>query len=215
MWITFVTKCTAIATASLVAAGIVWAGQQGGQAGDAGTKAAATTRIGLQVSGDKANQHNQNAASAVKPDATQLQSALPQPSRELSQKLDIRFETAWTEMAARMDKKAKTTSELEMAQLEKAELQKKAEHLQGWLAELDTPAVDSSGKELSQGGQAERIELYDTVAQQLERIKIDLRTQILKRRRRRLTSSAQMEVAQRQREVDELCGSACKQNSRP
>jgi protein involved in polysaccharide export with SLBB domain len=54
MWITFVTKCTAIATATLVAAGLVWAAQQGGGNAPVGDQNKSRVQVELLAANDQA-----------------------------------------------------------------------------------------------------------------------------------------------------------------
>ena len=202
MWITFVTKCTAVATATLVAAGIVFAAQQGGQGGDSDRKAAAKKGGELQVTAANAEGGPRTeSAEATHANKLSVNSFTKSPRT----KLDTRIDALWRDLAHQSNTKAELAAEIEMAQLDKAELQKKAEHLQGWLAELGTPGVDSSGKDLPQEQKEKKVELYKTIAKQLEAVKKDLKDRIqnisvysaeLER--------TQMRLAQQQREIDEL-----------
>jgi RNA polymerase sigma factor (sigma-70 family) len=202
MWVTFAAKCGAIVSAAALTAGIVWAAQQGGQAGDAGTKAVAKKKSDLQVVagkgavGDNVSTVDFTAGASQPADYVKFQN---------TSRLQNRIQEACHDLDKQMDEKVEKTARLEMDQLEKAELQRKAEHWQGWLAELDTPVVNSSGEELPKEAKQKRIELYSKVAKQLDDIKKDLRAQILKT----ATASAELEraqmiVAQLQRQIDEM-----------
>src|SRR6185436_9604755 len=105
---------------------------------------------------------------------------------------EVRLKRLWQDLGEQLTNKTGMAAELELHQVEKAGLQKKIEHLQGWLAELDTPAVDSSGKELPVEQKAKRRELFDSVSEKL----IEAKDELKKLSRNMAEASAELEQSQ-------------------
>jgi hypothetical protein len=193
MWITFATKCAAVVSAVALTGGIVWAAQQGGGQGDAGAKGPAK-KAALQVVAGKAAEGN--PAPTVDAKA---------PALKPAERLKKRIQDTRDLWSMYINERVDLTARLELAQLNKAALQRKIEHLEAWLNERDTPALNSPGQALPKEDRAANESLVDNVRARLEKCKGELEKQI------RTTADAsrqvdhvQFEITQHQRELDEL-----------
>ncbi len=201
MWVTFMTKCTAIVSTVALTAGIVWAAQQGGGAGDASTKAA-TKKSDLQVASGKAAEGHQLPTVDAKARTGQ---AVDYVKNQSASHLQDRIQETWSVLTKQMNERAETTASLELEELEKAALQRKIQYLQGLVNELDTPAVPSSGEDVPKEVREKRDQLRNTVTSQLDKAKGEMKTIVWATARLSAELElTQMKVAQRQREIDEL-----------
>ena len=205
MWFTFVTKCTAIVTATLVAAGIVWAAQQGDGNGKNATGPTAANRINMQVAAAGDVKGNQGPTATVDPNASQPAQEAARQQEQYTQKLKHRIEDLDDELRSKMNARSDKAARLEMEQIEKTSLQHELEHLRGMLLELDLPTVTPSDEKVTKEAQQKRLEArekvaarLETVKQQLEKLTLDaaLMTSELERR--------QLEVTRTQRRLEEL-----------
>jgi RNA polymerase sigma factor (sigma-70 family) len=200
MWFALATKCTAIVTAIALAGGIVLAAQNG----RGGVSSTSAGKANIELKNAAASTSNQQSA-AAESSAQPIPKTAYEKQREIVQKLAKRSESAWSELVSRMDEKAQKSAQLEIEQLEKAALQRKLEELQHQVANLDMRDVPVNGEERSKEDQKKRADILDKVVHELA----DTRNELLgKIKNTNQTAAeverAQMMVAQKQREVDEL-----------
>jgi RNA polymerase sigma factor (sigma-70 family) len=174
MWFTFVTKCTAIATATFVAAGIVWAAQQGDGNGKNATGPTAANRINMRVAAAGDVKGNQGPTATVDPNASQPSQEAARQQEQYTQKLKSRIEDLDDELRSKMNARSDKAARLEMEQIEKTSLQRELEHLRGMLLELDLPTVTPSDEKVTKEAQQKRLEAREKVAARLESVKQQL-----------------------------------------
>jgi RNA polymerase sigma factor (sigma-70 family) len=203
MWFALATKCTAIVTAVALTGGIVLAASKGSAGREANP--AADTKAKIEINGANAAADNQKSASRAESNAQPSATTSYEQHRKLAQQLARRYDSAWSELAQRMAEKAVSSARLEIEQLEKAALQRKVEHLQNWLAELDAPPVDSSGDQLPEDKQKKRQKLVSVVANELRTAKEQFALQVEKTVAINTDlERAQIVLAQQQREIEEI-----------
>jgi RNA polymerase sigma factor (sigma-70 family) len=220
MWFALATKCTAIVTSIALAGGIVWAAQQGGGNNEhengAGTNAAPWQVNLLAADRSKKSEEpaNARAEGQAKPNTTAETSISPQErlageaARQREQAIhaiDHETHNLTDILTTLRNSRSGKTAGLEMAQLDKAMLQRRVERLSDKLAELEMQTEVNTPKEVSQEERQRLLSARDKVARMLEDAKQDLRKQATEVAQLSADlEELQSEMGRKQRRLEEL-----------
>jgi hypothetical protein len=196
MWYTFVGKCAAVATATVVAVGLVWAAEEGaaGNSKRAGGADAKAVDLKLAAAPEK------KQAAATTAEDSNRQTAAKQ-RQIVTNQLNRRIEDLREMLQMQMKDKVMAAIQMEQLQMDKTALQREMEQIRGKLIELQVAGI----AELSPVVQERRTKVVAEMEKQMAEARRKLTdymqktvafTELLERR--------QLDVTRTQRRIDEF-----------